>query len=175
MYKEKLKDLLDKGFIRPSVSSWGALVLFVRKKDGSLRMCIDYHQLNKVTTKNKYPLPRIDDLFNKLLGASCFSKVDLRSGYHQLKVRECEISKTTFQKRYEHYEFLAMSFGFTNAHATFMDIMYMVFRPYLNLFFIVFIDDILIYSINEEDHANHLRTVLQMLRDKRITCQVLQV
>ncbi|XP_069154535.1 uncharacterized protein [Solanum lycopersicum] len=86
MYKEKLKDLLDKGFIRPSVSSWGALVLFVRKKDGSLRMCIDYHQLNKVTTKNKYPLPRIDDLFNKLLGASCFSKVDLRSGYHQLKI-----------------------------------------------------------------------------------------
>ena len=121
--KEQLKDLLDKGFIRPSVSPWGAPVLFVRKKDGSLRMCIDYRQLNKVTVKNKYPLPRIDDLFDQLQGASYFSKIDLRSHYHQLKVRECDIPKTTFRTRYGHFEFFVMSFGLTNAPATFMDLM----------------------------------------------------
>ena len=120
--KEQLKDLLDKGFIRPSVSPWGAPVLFVRKKDGSLRMCIDYRQLNKVTVKNKYPLPRIDDLFDQLQGASYFSKIDLRSGYHQLKVRECDILKTIFRTRYGHFEFLVMSFGLTNAPTAFMDL-----------------------------------------------------
>ena len=121
--KEQLKDLLDKGFIRPSVSPWGAPVLFVRKKDGFLRMFIDYRQLNKVTIKNKYHLPRIDDIFDQLQGASLFSKIDLRSGYHQLRVKECDVPKTTFRTRYEHYEFLVMSFGLTNAPATFMDIM----------------------------------------------------
>ncbi|KAH0679850.1 hypothetical protein KY284_020935 [Solanum tuberosum] len=166
--KEQLKDLLDKGFIRPSVSSWGAPVLFVRKKDGSLRMCIDYRQLNKVTIKNKYPLPKIDDLFNQLQGASCFSKIDLRSGYHQLKVRECDISKTTFRTRYGHYEFLVMSFGLTNAIAAFMDLMNRVFKPYLDMFVIVFIDDILIYLRNKEDHVSHLRIVLQTLKDKQL-------
>ncbi|KAH0711565.1 hypothetical protein KY289_007524 [Solanum tuberosum] len=166
--KEQLRDLLDKGFIRPSVSPWGAPVLFVRKKDGSLRMCIDYRQLNKVTIKNKYPLPRIDDLFDQLQGATCFSKIDLRSGYHQLRVRECDIPKTAFRTRYGHFEFLVMSFGLTNAPAAFMDLMNRVFKPYLVIFVIVFIDDILIYSRNEEDHASHLRIVLQTLKDKEL-------
>ncbi|KAH0709023.1 hypothetical protein KY284_010450 [Solanum tuberosum] len=166
--KEQLKDLLDKGFIRPSVAPWGAPILFVRKKDGSLRMCIDYRQLNKVTIKNRYPLPRIDDLFYQLQGASCFSKIDLRSGYHQLKVRECDIPKTTFRTRYGHYEFLVMSFILTNAPAAFMYLMNRVFKPYLVMFVIVFIDDILIYSSNEENHASHLRIVLQTLKDKEL-------
>ena len=115
--KEQLKDLLDKGFIRPSMSPWGAPVLFVRNKDGTLRMCIDYRQLNKVTIKNKYPLPRVDDLFDQLQGAKCFSKIDLRSGYHQVRVREKDIPKTTFRTWYGHYAFLVMSFGLKNALA----------------------------------------------------------
>ncbi|KAH0765418.1 hypothetical protein KY285_001289 [Solanum tuberosum] len=166
--KEKLKDLLEKGLIRPSVSPWSAPVLFVRKKDGSLRMCIDYRELNKVTIKNKYPLPRIDDLFDQLQGATCFSKIDLRSVYHQLRVRECDIPKTAFRTRYGHYEFLVMSFGLTNAPAVFMDIMNRVFKLYLDMFVIVFIDGILIYSRNEEDHAIHLRIVLQTLKDREL-------
>jgi len=159
--KEQLKDLLEKGYIRPSTSPWGAPVLFVRKKDGSLRMCIDYRQLNKVTIKNKYPLPRIDDLFDQLQGARCFSKIDLRSGYHQVRVREKDIPKTAFRTRYGHFEFLVMSFGLTNAPAVFMDLMNSLFRPFLDLFVIVFIDDILVYSRSEDEHADHLRAVLQ--------------
>ncbi|KAH0712585.1 hypothetical protein KY289_008544 [Solanum tuberosum] len=166
--KDQLKDLLNKGFIQPSVSPWGAPLLFVRNKDGSLRMCIDCRQLNKVTIKNKYPLPRINDLFGQLQGASCFSKIDLRSGYHQLRVRECDIPKTAFRTRYGHYEFLVMSFGLTNAPAAFMDLMNRVFKLYLDMFVIVFIDDILIYSRSEEDHASHLRIVLQNLKDKEL-------
>ena len=135
--KEQLKDHLDKGFIRPSISPWGAPVLFVKKKDGSLRMCIDYRQLNKVTIKNKYPIPRIDDLFDQLQGASHFSKIDLRSGYHQLRVRDSDISKIAFRTRYGHYEFVVMSFGLTNAPAAFMDLMNRVFKQYLDLFVIV--------------------------------------
>ncbi|KAH0729719.1 hypothetical protein KY290_000849 [Solanum tuberosum] len=165
--KKQLMDLLDKGFIQPSVSPWGSPVLFVRKKDGSLRMCIDYRQLDKVTIKNKYPLPRIDDLFDKLQGASCFSKIDLRSGYHQLKVRECDIPKTAFRTRYGHYEFLVISFSLTNTLAVFMDLMNRVFKPYLDMFVIVFIDDILIYS-RKKDHVGHLRIVLQTLKDKEL-------
>ncbi|KAH0655152.1 hypothetical protein KY285_030034 [Solanum tuberosum] len=166
--KEQLKDLLDKGFIRPSISPWGAPVLFVKKKDGSLRMCIDYRELNKVTINNKYPIPRIDDLFDQLQGASHFSKIDLRSGYHQLRVRDSDIPKTTFRTRYGHYEFVVMSFGLTNAPAAFMDLMNRVFKQYLDLFVIVFIDDILIYSRNEEEHASHLRVVLQTLKDRQL-------
>ncbi|KAH0696028.1 hypothetical protein KY289_013510 [Solanum tuberosum] len=166
--KDQLKDLLDKGFIRPSVLPWGAPVLFVRKKDGSLRMCIDYRQLNKATIKNKYPLPRIDDLFDQLQGAKCFSKIDLRSGYHQIRVREKDVPKTAFRTRYGHFEFLVMSFGLTNAPAVFIDLMNSIFRLYLDLFVIVFIDDILVYSRSKYEHANHLRAVLQVLRDREL-------
>ncbi|KAJ9536067.1 hypothetical protein OSB04_un000770 [Centaurea solstitialis] len=164
----QLQELLDKGFIRPSTSPWGAPVLFVKKKDGTMRMCIDYRELNKLTIKNKYPLPRIDDLFDQLVGASYFSKIDLRSGYHQLKVREEDVSKTAFRTRYGHYEFLVMPFGLTNAPAAFMDMMNRVCNPYLDKFVIVFIDDILIYSRSEEDHANHLHIILELLKRERL-------
>ena len=164
--KEQLKDLLDKGFIRPSVSPWGAPVLFVRKKDGSIRMVIDYLQLNNVTSKNMYRIQRIDDLFDQLQGASCFSKIGLRSGYHQLKTWEYDIPKTTFRTKYGHYEFQVMSFSLTNAHAAFMDLMNIVSKPYLDLFGIVFFDDILIHLMSEEDYASDLMIVLQTLRHK---------
>ena len=143
-------------------------MLFVKKKDGSMRMCIDYRQLNKVTIRNKYPIPRIDDSFDQLQGASVFSKIDLRSGYHQLKVRAEDIPKTAFQTRYGHYEFLVMSFGLTNAPTLFMDLMNGVFRPYLDSFVIVFIDDILIYSRTKEEHEHHLRIVLGILKEKKL-------
>ena len=121
--KAQLQELLSKGFIRPSASPWGAPVLFVKKKVGSFRMCIDYRQLNKVTVKNKYPLPRIDNLFNQLQGACTFSKIDLRSGYCQLKIWAADVPTTSFRTRYWHYEFLVMSFGLTNAPAAFMSLM----------------------------------------------------
>ncbi|KAL5546618.1 hypothetical protein UlMin_006305 [Ulmus minor] len=164
----QLQELLDKGFIRPSHSLWGAPVLFVKKKDGTLRMCIDYRELNKMTIKNKYPLPRIDDLFDQLKGAAIFSKIDLRSGYHQLKIKESDIPKSAFRTRYGHYEFLVMPFGLTNAPAAFMDLMNRVFKEYLDKFVIVFIDDILIYSRSRDEHAEHLRVTLQTLKEHRL-------
>ncbi|KAJ9542437.1 hypothetical protein OSB04_028943 [Centaurea solstitialis] len=164
----QLQELLDKGFIRPSSSPWGAPVLFVKKKDGSFRMCIDYRELNKITIKNRYPLPRIDGLFDQLQGATYFSKIDLRSGYHQMRVREEDIAKTAFRTRYGHYEFLVMPFGLTNAPAVFMDLMNRVCRPYLDKFVIVFIDDILIYSRSKEDHEHHLRLILELLKAEQL-------
>ncbi|KAL0556624.1 hypothetical protein IC582_005138 [Cucumis melo] len=166
--KVQLQELLDKGFIRPSVSPWGAPVLFVKKKDGSMRLCIDYRELNKVTVKIRYPLPRIDDLFDQLQGATVFSKIDLRSGYHQLRIKDEDVPKTAFRSRYGHYEFIVMSFGLTNAPTVFMDLMNRVFREFLDTFVIVFIDDILIYSKTEAEHEKHLRMVLQTLRDNKL-------
>ncbi|GJU62179.1 putative reverse transcriptase domain-containing protein [Tanacetum coccineum] len=160
----QLQELSDRGFIRPSSSPWGAPVLFVKKKDGSFRMCIDYRELNKLTVKNRYPLPRIDDLFDQLQGSRVYSKIDLRSGYHQLRVREEDISKTAFRTRYGHYEFQVMPFGLTNAPAVFMDLMNRVCKPYLDRFVIVFIDDILIYSKSRKEHEGHLKLILNLLK-----------
>ncbi|GJU69889.1 putative reverse transcriptase domain-containing protein [Tanacetum coccineum] len=154
-------------FIRPSSSPWGAPVLFVKKKDGSFRKCIDYHELNKLTVKNRYPLPRIDDLFDKLQGSSVYSKINLRSGYHQLRIKEEDIPITAFRTQYDHFEFQVMPFGLTNAPAMFMDLMKRVCKPYLDKFVIVFIDDILVYSKYEEDHGKHLKTVLELLKKER--------
>ena len=163
--KKQVQELEDLGFVRPRTPPWGAPVLFVKKKDGTFRLCIDYRELNKVTVKNKYPLPWIDDLFDQLQGSRVFSKIDLRSGYHQLFVRSEDVSKTAFRTRYGHYEFLVMSFGLTNAPAVFMDLMNRVFRPYLDQFVIVFIDDILIYSKTEREHKEHLQIALRTLQD----------
>ncbi|GKA59903.1 putative reverse transcriptase domain-containing protein [Tanacetum coccineum] len=165
---EQLKELSDKGFIRPSSSPWGAPVLFVKKKDGSFRMCIDYRELNKLTVKNRYPLLRIDDLFDQLQGSSVYSKIDLRSGYHQLRVREEDIPKTAFRTRYGHYEFQVMPFGLTNAPAVFMDLMNRVCKPYLDKFVIVFIDDILIYLKNKQEHEEHLKLILELLKKEEL-------
>ena len=142
----QLQEPLDKGFIRPSTSPWGTPILFSKKKDKTLRLCIDYIQLNKVTIKNRYPLPKINDLFDLLRGARVYSKIDLHTGYHQLRVRETDIPKTAFRTRYGHFEFTVMPFGLKNALAAFMDLMHRVFQPYLDQFVIVFVDDILIYS-----------------------------
>jgi hypothetical protein len=158
--KEHIKDLLEKGFIHPSSSLWGAPVIFVIKKDGTQRLCVDYHALNEVTIKNEYLLPRIDYLFDQFCGACVFSKIDLQSGYHQLKVRECDTPKTAFVSRYGLYEFTEMSFGLTNAPAYFMYMMNKIFMEYLGKFIVVFIDDILVYSRNEEEHEGHLCLVL---------------
>jgi hypothetical protein len=164
--KKELQELLDKGFIRPSTSPWGCLALFV-KKDESLSLCVDYRPLNAVTIKNKYPLPRIDVLFDQLVGAKVFSKIDLRSGYHQIKIRASDILKTAFSTKYGLYEYLVMSFGLTNAPAYFMYLMNSVFMPELDKF-VVFIDDILVYSRNEEEHTMHLHIALQRLRDHHL-------
>nr|GFB07364.1 putative reverse transcriptase domain-containing protein [Tanacetum cinerariifolium] len=165
---KQLQELSDKGFIRPSSSPWGAPVLFVKKKDGLFRMCIDYRELNKLTIKNRYPLPRIDDMFEQLQGSSVYSKIDLRSDYHQLRVREKDIPITAFRTRYGHYEFQVMSFGLTNAPAVFMDLMNRVCRLFLDKFVIVFINDILIYSKNKEEHEGHLRIILELFQKEKL-------
>jgi hypothetical protein len=166
--KIQLQDLLEKRFIRPSSSPWGCPTIFVKKKDQTLRMCVDYKPLNEVTIKNNYPVPRIDILFDQLTGARVFSKIDLRSGYHQIRIRPEDIPKTAFTTRYGLFEYLVRSFGLTNAPAHSTYLMNLVFMSELDKFIVVFIDDILIYSKNEEEHARHLRVVLTRLREHQL-------
>jgi hypothetical protein len=166
--KNQLQELLDKGYICPGSLPWGCPALFVKNKYGSLRLCVDYRPLNAVTIKNKYPVPRIYVLFDQLTGAKVFSKIDLRSGYHQIKIRPCDIPKTVFSTRYGLYEFLVMCFGLANAPAYFMYLMNSVFMTELDKFVVVFINDILIYSKNEKEYAKHLRIILQQLRDHKL-------
>jgi hypothetical protein len=161
--KIQLQGLLDKGYIHPSASHWGCSVLFVEKKDKELRLCVDYQPLNAVSIKNKYPLRHIDILFDQLAGAQVFFKIDLRSGYHQIKIRVEDIPKTVSTMRYGLYEYLVMSFGLTNASAHFMYLINSVFMPELDQFVMVFIHDILVYSKSMEEHEEHLRIVLQRL------------
>jgi hypothetical protein len=163
--KIQLKEMLYKWYIRPSVSPWGAPTLFVKKKDGTLRLCIDYRKLNKMTIKNKYPLPRIDDLFDQLRGAIVFSKIEFRYWYHQVRIKDEDIHKTAFRMRYGHFEFVVVPFGLTNALTTFMCLMNNMLIKYLDKFVLVFIDDILIYSKTKEEHEEHLKLVLQVLRE----------
>ncbi|GJY74493.1 putative reverse transcriptase domain-containing protein [Tanacetum coccineum] len=167
----QLQELADRDFIQQSSSPWGAPVLFVKKKYGSFRMCINYRELNKLTIKNHYPLPRIDNLFNQLQGSSIYSKIDLRSGYHQLRVRNEDIPNTSFRTRYAHYKFQVMPFGLTNAPTVFMDLMNRVCNPYLDKSVRVFINGILIYSRNKEEHADHLRIILELIRKEELYTQ----
>ncbi|KAJ9509188.1 hypothetical protein QJQ45_001677 [Haematococcus lacustris] len=166
--KKQLDDLLTKGFIRPSTSPFAAPVLFVRKKDGSLRLCVDFRALNQQTLKNRYPLPRIDDLLDQLSGAQVFSKIDLRSGYHQIRVAEEDIPKTAFRTRYGHYEFTVLPFGLCNAPATFQQLMNDVFKPHLDDFVLVYLDDILVFSKSTADHERHLHLTLSLLRQHQL-------
>jgi hypothetical protein len=163
--KIQLQGLLDKGYICPSTSPWGCSALFVEKKDKELRLCVDYRPLKAVTIKNKYPLSRIDILFDQLAGAQVFSKTDLYSGYHQIKIRVEDIPKMAFTMKYGLYEYLVMSFGLMNALAHFMCLMNSVFMTELDQFVMVFIDNILVYSKSMEEHEDHLRIVLQRLRE----------
>ena len=166
--KKQLIELEAAGFIRPSKSPFGAPILFVKKKDGTMRMCIDYRALNRITVKNSYPLPRVDELFDRLQGARYFSKIDLRSGYHQIRIAPEDVPKTAFRTRYGHYEFLVLPFGLTNAPATFMHLMHQALRPFLDECALVFLDDILIYSKTLEEHEQHVRRVLDALREQKL-------
>lgn len=166
--KAQLTDLLEKGFIQPSKSPFGAPIIFVPKKNGKLRMCVDYRALNKLTVKNRYPLPRIDELMDRLQGATVFSKLDLQSGYWQIRIAEADVPKTAFRTRYGHYEWKVLPFGLTNAPATFQALMNRVLAPYLDRFCVVYLDDILIFSNSPEEHAEHLRLVLQALEDNSL-------
>lgn len=166
--KKQLTELLDKGLIQPSKSPFGAPVLMVKKKDGGLRFCIDYRALNAITIKNCYPLPRVDELFDRLQGARYFSKLDLRAGYWQIRIHPDDVPKTAFRTRYGHFEWLVLPMGLTNAPATFMHLMNEVFRPFLDDFVVVFLDDILIYSKTLADHRRHLRMVLDVLREHQL-------
>ncbi|GKE52201.1 putative reverse transcriptase domain-containing protein [Tanacetum coccineum] len=164
----QLQEISDKGFIRPSSSPWGPPILFVKKKDGSFRMCIDYRELNNLTIKNRYPPPRINNLIDQLQGSRVYSKIYMRSGYHQLRVQEEDIPKTAFRTRYGHYKFQVMPFGLTNAPAVFMDLMNEVCKPYIDKFMIIFIDDILIYSKSKEEHAEHLKLILEFRKKEKL-------
>lgn len=166
--KAQLEEMVEKGFIRPSKSPYGAPVLFVKKKDGGLRLCVDYRALNNVTVKNKYPLPRMDELFDRVQGAKYFSRIDLISGFYQIRVAEHDIEKTAFRTRYGHYEYLVLPMGLTNAPATFMHLMNETFRDYLDDFVLAFLDDVLIYSNSLEEHERHVRLVLERLRQAKL-------
>jgi len=166
--KHQLEILLEKGFIRPSKSPYAAPVLFAKKKDGTLRMCVDYRALNKITIKNKYPIPRIDEMLDQLNGAKIFSRLDLKSGYHQIRIKDDDIEKTAFRTLYGSFEFIVLPFGLTNAPPTFMRLMNSIFHKYLDDFVIIYLDDILIYSINEQEHLTHIKLVLQLLRDNHL-------
>jgi hypothetical protein len=166
--KIQLKELSDKDFIRPCSSPWGYSALFVKKKDQVLRLCADYSPLNAVTIKNKYPLPHIDILLDQLAGGNVFSKIDLCSGYHQIKIRPEYIPKTAFSTRYGLYEYLFMSFGLAKAPAHFMYMMNSIFMRELDKFVVVFIDDILVYSKNEEEHEQHLRVTLHQICEHQL-------
>lgn len=166
--KKQIMDLLDKGFIRPSKSPFGAPIVFVKKKDGGLRMCIDYRALNKITIPNRAPLPRIDELLDRLNGAKYFSTLDLRSGYYQIRIKSEDIPKTAFRCQYGHFEFLVLSFGMSNAPATFQTLMNTIFRREMNESVLVYIDDILVYSRTAEAHLRHLRRVLEILRENKL-------
>lgn len=166
--KAQLDEMLSKGLIRPSVSPWGAPVIFVKNKDGTLCLCIDYCMLKKSTVKNKYSLPCINDIFDQMRGFLVFSKIDMRSRYQQLRIIDEDIFKTTFKTRYGHYEFTVLPFGLTNAPVVFMNLMNSVFRDCLDKFDLVFLHDILIYSKDEEDHCRHIEIVLQWLREHKL-------
>jgi hypothetical protein len=166
--KKQLEELVKAGFIQPSKSPFGAPILFVKKKDGTMRMCVDYRALNNVTIKNSYPLPRVDELFDRLQGAKYFSKIDLRSGYHQIRIVADDVPKTAFRTRYGHFEFLVLPFGLTNAPGTFMHLMHETFREYLDDFVLVFLDDILIYSKTLDEHTVHVEKVLDTLRKSKL-------
>jgi len=166
--KVQLEELLAKGYIKPSKSPYGVPVFFVHKKDGTLRMCVDYRALNKPTVKNRYPLFRIDNLFDRLSGAKVFSRIDVCSGYYQIRIAEGDEKKTACHTRYGSYKLLMMPFGLTNAPTTFCTLMNDVFREWLDDFVVVYIDNILIYSSSLEEHAEHLRKVFQRLRENKL-------
>ena len=166
--REKLDDLLKRGYIRPSTSPFGAAILFVKKADGSLRLCIDYRGLNAVTVKNRCPIPHIDELRERVRGAAVFSKIDLRDGYYNLRVHASDVFKTAFRCRYGHFEFTVMPFGLANAPAVFTAMMNRILRPFLDRFVIAYLDDIIIYSKNPEEHNNHLKQIFQTIRDNKL-------
>jgi hypothetical protein len=166
---------MDKGYIKSSVSPWVVPTLLVKNKDGTLRLCIDYRQLNRMNIKNKYPLPRIDDLFDQLRGATIFSKIDLRLGYDQVRIKDKDIHKTVFRTRYGHYEFFVVPFGLTNAPSTLMCLMNSAIRKYFDKFVLVFVDEILVYSKNRDEHGEHLKTGVIGVKRAPTICQIQQV
>src|SRR3954470_2239142 len=166
--REELDRLLKNGSIKPSVSPFGAPVIFIKKKDGTLHMCINYHALNNITIKNHFPIPLINDLTNRLFRAKVFTKIDLHSGYNQIRIHKDDIEKTAFHTRYGHFQYKVMPFGLTNAPATFQALVQDILRPLLDKCVIVYIDDILVYSKNDANHQEHLRQVLALLRKHQL-------
>ena len=168
----QVRDLLAKGLIEPSISPYGAPVLFVHKKDGGLRMCTDYRALNKVTVRNQFPLPRIDDLLDRLNGATVFTSLDLLSGYHQIRLQDTDVVQTAFNTPFGLYQYRVLPFGLCNAPAVFQNTMNNIFRPFLNKCVLIYLDDILVFSKTPEDHLENLRQVLGTLRRHRLYCKL---